>query len=112
MYVGDDWPKIPDGSKYDGNELLALVRSGNSPFHGVWDVNLLIREIEDNLGAQLIDIPAIYYGSNNHVSSCCNLSNINLMLRLKLGGIQGFQVKMSNQSDIFARLARGDVNML
>ena len=69
MGFRDDWPKMPDGSDFDGKQLLALVRSDNSPFHGVWDVHMLIREIEENLGTQVIDIPVIYNGSNNYVSS-------------------------------------------
>ncbi|KAI0103754.1 3-hydroxybutyryl-CoA dehydratase [Nemania sp. FL0031] len=89
MSFRDDWPKMPDASDFDGKQLFALVRSGNSPFHGVWDVNLLIREIEENLGAQVIDIPVVYKGSNNY----------------------GFHLKLSNRPDIIARLARGDVNM-
>jgi hypothetical protein len=70
MAFRDDWPKMPDGSDFDGKQLLVLVRSGNSPFHGVWNVNLLIREIEENLGTQVIDVPVIYKGSNSLVSSC------------------------------------------
>jgi hypothetical protein len=70
MYDHDEWPKMPDGNDFDGKQLLTLVRSGNSPFHGLWDVNLLIREIEQNLDAHVIDIPFISKGSNNYVSSC------------------------------------------
>jgi hypothetical protein len=70
MYDHDEWPKMPDGNDFDGKQLLTLVRSGNSPFHGLWDVNLLIREIEQNLDAHVIDIPFICKGSNNYVSSC------------------------------------------
>ena len=33
------------------------------------------------------------------------------MLRLRLGGAQGFYFKLSDQTSIVARLARGDVNM-
>ncbi|KAI9866787.1 MAG: hypothetical protein M1813_000729 [Trichoglossum hirsutum] len=80
---------MPDNSDFDGKQLLTLVRSGNSPFHGVWDINLLIREIEENLSAEVIDIPTIFKGSNNY----------------------GFHLKLSNRLDIVARLARGDVNM-
>lgn len=69
MSFRDDWPKMPDGTDFDGQQLLALARSGKSPFHGVWDVNLLIQEIEENLGAKVIDIPTISNGSNNYVSS-------------------------------------------
>lgn len=89
MAFRDDWPKMQNGIDFDGKQLLTLVRSGNSPFHGVWDVNLLIREIEENLDTQVVDIPIIYKGSNNY----------------------GFHLKLSNQPDIVARLARGDVNM-
>lgn len=74
MYDHDEWPKMPDGNDFDGKQLLTLVRCGNSPFHGLWDVNLLIREIEENLDAQVIDIPVISKGSNNYVSSCLKSS--------------------------------------
>jgi hypothetical protein len=57
MSLQDGWPKMPGGSHFDGKQLLTLVRSGNCPLHGVWDVNLLTREIEENLAAQVIDIP-------------------------------------------------------
>ncbi|OBT66610.1 hypothetical protein VE03_03960 [Pseudogymnoascus sp. 23342-1-I1] len=89
MSVADDWPQMPDGSDFDGKQLLTLVRSGNSPFLGVWDVNLLIQEIEENLDTQVVDIPQLYNGSNNY----------------------GFHLKLSNRPDVIARLARGDVNM-
>lgn len=59
---------MPDGSEFDGMELSALVRSGNSPFQGIWDVNLLVRVVEDNLGSKIIDIPFVSSGSNNYVS--------------------------------------------
>lgn len=68
MSFRDHWPKMPDGRDFDGQHLLALVRGGNSPFHDKWDVNLLIQEIEENLGAQVIDIPCVSTGSNNYVS--------------------------------------------
>ena len=83
FYFGDDWPKMPDGSEFDGTKLSDLVLSGSSPFQGIWDVNLLIREVEDNLGAQVIDIPFVSSGSNNYVSfTCCPIfMNTVLMLR-------------------------------
>jgi len=67
-YLGDDWPKMPDGSRFDGKQLLTLVRSGNNPFHEFWDVNVLIQEVEEKLGTRVIDIPKISRGSNNYVS--------------------------------------------
>ena len=85
MSFRDDWPKMPDNSDFDGKQLLSLVRSGNSPFRGVWDINLLIREIEMNLNAHVIDIPVISKGSNNYVSSCLKSSQSDSMRRLRLG---------------------------
>ena len=41
-YYCDEWPKMRDGNDLDGKQLLSLVRSGNSPFKGLWEVNLLI----------------------------------------------------------------------
>lgn len=96
-YVEDDWPKMPDGTDFDGKQLLSLVRNGNSPFHGAWDVNLLIREIEKNLGAKVIDIPVVSKGSNNYVSVQSLRSGS--MLRLRLGNTQGFHLKLSNGLD-------------
>ncbi|KAH8586024.1 3-hydroxybutyryl-CoA dehydratase [Bisporella sp. PMI_857] len=89
MSFQDSWPKMPDDSDFDGKQLLTLVRSGDSPFHGVWDINLLVQEIEKVLGTEVIDIPVVFKGSNNY----------------------GFHLKLSNRLDIVARLARGDVNM-
>ena len=60
---------MPDGNDFNGKHLLSLVRSGNSPFKGLWDVNLLIQEVEENLNTQVIEIPVISMGSNNYVSS-------------------------------------------
>ena len=68
MGFRDDWPKMQDGIDFDGKQLLTLVRSGNSPFDKVWDVNLLIREVEENLCTKVIDIPVVDKGSNNYVS--------------------------------------------
>jgi hypothetical protein len=44
-----------------------VARAGKSPFDGVWDARLLIREVEESLNAQVTDIPFIK-GSNNYVS--------------------------------------------
>ncbi len=68
MHVEDSWPKMPDGTDFDGKLLFSLVHKGESPFDRAWDVNLLIREIEESLGAKVIDIPFVYNGSNNYVS--------------------------------------------
>ncbi|KAG5749517.1 hypothetical protein H9Q69_008737 [Fusarium xylarioides] len=85
----DEWPSTCSGEPYDGKHLLDLIRSGKSPFDGVWDVGLLVREIEEKLDTKVTDIPMITKGSNNY----------------------GFYIKTSNKPDMVARLARGDVNM-
>ncbi|KAI1130650.1 3-hydroxybutyryl-CoA dehydratase [Nemania abortiva] len=89
MYLGDEWPSGPDGNPYDGLQLWDLVQSNKSPFKGVWDVNLLVREIEEQLSTQVTDIPSVSKGSNNY----------------------GFYIKASDRPDMVARLARDDVNM-
>ncbi|KAI0893250.1 hypothetical protein F4806DRAFT_476349 [Annulohypoxylon nitens] len=89
MSPRDNWPKMPDGQEFDGQHLLTLTRNGSSPFQDKWDVNLLIHEIEENLHAQVVDIPYVSKGSNNY----------------------GIHIKLSDGTDIIARLARGDVNM-
>lgn len=35
---------------------MSLVRIKNSPFNGVWDVKLLVQELEEKLDIQVIDI--------------------------------------------------------
>lgn len=65
----DEWPSGPDGSQYDGKQLMSLVHNNQNPFHGVWDVKLLVQEIEEKLNTQVTDIPIINKGSNNYVSS-------------------------------------------
>ena len=86
MSFRDDSPEMPDGSTFDGKQLLTLVRSGNSPMSRVWDVNLLIREIEDVLGSEVIDIPTVTKGANNYVSvpACYLHNNVPSMLEPKL----------------------------
>ncbi|KAE9967859.1 hypothetical protein BLS_006144 [Venturia inaequalis] len=87
-YLGDPWPVMPDGSEYDGKQLLTLVRDGRSPFRGAWEVNLLIREIEEKLDTKVVDIPMVYDGANYY----------------------GVHVKLSDRRDIIARLRKSDFN--
>lgn len=65
----DQWPKMPDGSDWDGSSLLTLFDRGESPFRGAWDVQGLIREVEQSLNARVIDIPTVSSGANHYV--CC-----------------------------------------
>lgn len=63
----DNWPLMDDDKEYDGKNLMRLIQEGKSPFHGVWDVKLLIKEIEQNLDTKIVDIPYVGKGSNNYV---------------------------------------------
>lgn len=67
-YLRDEWPTMPDGTEYDGKELLRLTRGGKSPFRELWDVDLLVQEVEMQLRTKVIDIITISSGSNNYVS--------------------------------------------
>lgn len=60
-HICDKWPTLPDGQEYDGKQLLALVRDGNSPFNCV-DVNLVIQEVEAAVGATIVDTPIVTKG--------------------------------------------------
>lgn len=51
----DDWPLVPDGSEWDGKNLLDFVRKNISPFGKIWDVSLLLREVESKLHAEVVD---------------------------------------------------------
>lgn len=73
MSFRDSWPTTVG---YDGRNLLRLIRDGRSPFADRWDVNLLIREIEDKLATQVVDIPIITIGSNNYVSLSTSVSTV------------------------------------
>ena len=55
------------GEKYDGKQIMDMVRQNSSPFRASWDVKTLIREIEEKLNTQVTDIPIIDKGSNNYV---------------------------------------------
>ena len=105
-YYGDEWPKIQDGTDFDGKNLLTLVRNGNNPF--VWDVNLLIQEVEENLATQVIDIPVVSSGANYYVRR--NSPNY-FGSKLMLASAQGIHFKLSNLPDVVARFSRRDVNM-
>ena len=94
---------------FDGTGLLPLVRSGRSPFQDVWDVNLLIREIEDHL-ASVVDIPAVGKGSNNYVRFLFRCPK--RFCASTDPARQGFHCMLSDGRSILARLARGDPNAL
>ena len=67
-YFHDKWPWMPDGSAWDGTDLLSLARGDQRPFANRWDVNLLFQELEERLGSKVVDVPAVDKGSNKYVS--------------------------------------------
>jgi len=75
----DEWPVGLNGEEYDGKHFLTLARDNASPFKDVWNVQLLIDEIEEKLQVKVIDIPTIDKGSNNYVRVCSWLSSGRLM---------------------------------
>lgn len=75
----EPWPRMPDGRKWDGKGLLGLVRDGRSPFGNVWDVKLLLREVEDHAHGTIIDTPKVHSGANHYACTSssafrCNVS--------------------------------------
>jgi hypothetical protein len=58
---------MPDGSEWDGKNLLDLVRNNTSPFGKIWDVSLLLQEVEIKLHGDVIDVPRVHTGTNNYV---------------------------------------------
>ena len=61
-----------DGGKYDGKDLLRLVKEDKSPFRNDWDVKLLVEEVESKLDAKIHNIYAVSKGSSNYVSVLLN----------------------------------------
>ena len=66
-YVYDEWPNMPDGTEYDGKGLLALIHAGCNPFWDQWDVNRIIREVEEALNSEVVHFPCVYNGADNCV---------------------------------------------
>ncbi|CAJ0538698.1 Ff.00g066830.m01.CDS01 [Fusarium sp. VM40] len=89
IYVGDDWPRMRNGTNWDGQNLFELLRKAESPFSPVWDANLLFDEVEDKVGAKVIDVPCVHTGANNY----------------------GIHLRLLDQRDVLARLGNADVNM-
>lgn len=98
----DDWSAIPDGSDFDGEQLPTLVRSDSSPF--LW------KEIEEISTPQVTYIPTANKGFNNYVNSGFKIILMRFHAETE-GWRRSGHIKLSNGSDIVARLARGDVNM-
>lgn len=66
-YTTDGWPLMPDATNWNGKNLVELMRNGDSPFATIWDVNLLLNEVETALDGQVVDIPGVHTGANNYV---------------------------------------------
>ncbi|KAL4967703.1 uncharacterized protein BDV14DRAFT_169029 [Aspergillus stella-maris] len=91
MYLRDNWPNTPDGTPYNGKNLLKLVIDKKSPFDELWDVRQLLAEIERNLRARIVDIPIVVRGSCHAVC-------------------YGIHITLHNQPPILVRLSRTDIN--
>lgn len=63
----DEWPKMSDGTDWDGTSLMTFLSRGESPFRGLWDVMSLIREVEQILQARVVDIPSVSFGAHHYV---------------------------------------------
>lgn len=50
-----------------------MLREGHNPFEGQWDPRLLINEIEEHIGTQVVDIDPVVKGSNNYVSQTARI---------------------------------------
>ncbi|RSL51519.1 hypothetical protein CEP54_011390 [Fusarium duplospermum] len=88
-YFEDDYPQAPDGSEWNGLNLLDLLKRNQSPFNPIWDVNLLLQEVEEKLGAKVTDVPRVYTRVENY----------------------DFDLTLSDQRRVLARLSNADVNM-
>lgn len=93
-YRGDDWPLMPDGTDWNGKDLLELIRDGSSPFGNVWDVRILLEEVETQVQARVVGIPRVHAGANNYVrtvladlagGTSCAICCLMLTLRVETG---------------------------
>ncbi|PHH89988.1 hypothetical protein CDD83_4787 [Cordyceps sp. RAO-2017] len=113
----DEWPKTPDGRDWDGTQLLTLVRRGESPFGGTWDVDSLVHEVEQSLGASIVDIPTVSFGANHYVfPRILSLNDFVKQMQATSKQLadqtlrQGFYIKLADRPDVVARLSRSDIN--
>lgn len=93
-YCGDDWPLMPDGTEWNGKDLLGLSCDGSSPFGNIWDVRILLGEVEIQVQAREVDVPRVYAGANNYVRTVltvlasgafCAIGCLTLTMRMETG---------------------------
>lgn len=83
-----DFPRSPDGTKWNGKDLSKLISTGNDPFRKILDIKYLIEEVENDIGSQVVDIPKVSAGAHNY----------------------GFALKLSDGRNILVRLSKTDMN--
>lgn len=69
MYCEEDSTSDLRCTNFQGKDLVGLIRCGTSPYDGTWDAHLLLRDIEENLGTEVVNIPCVYTGRKNYVGS-------------------------------------------
>lgn len=87
----DNWPTLPDGTAWDGANLLALASRGQCPFRD-WDIYTLVREIEAVLGTAVINIPRASFGANHYASPTCSTTSIEAPV-LTISGISCYSLQ-------------------
>ncbi|EED22309.1 conserved hypothetical protein [Talaromyces stipitatus ATCC 10500] len=80
-------PRMPNGILIDGKKLFELLRADN-PQSYIWDVDLLIQEIEETFGAEVTEVPEYVDGAFHKAVWCV----------------------LSNGEEIIARLSKADIN--
>lgn len=73
QYILDEWPKLDDGTEWDGTGLLSLLRADHDPFGGLMDVPAFLREIESSINIEIADVPVVSYGANHFVRNISSL---------------------------------------
>ncbi|KAB8298307.1 hypothetical protein EYC80_002036 [Monilinia laxa] len=74
----DAWPKMPDGSHFNGLNLFPMILNGESPFD--WNIYQLIQEIENNFHTRVTDIPLATCGSHYYTGTIAQLAHIRAAL--------------------------------
>lgn len=59
------WPTMPDGSEFDGRNLLQLHAKHENPF--AFNLQALLNEVEETLVLQIMDISMVGSGANRLV---------------------------------------------
>lgn len=64
---------MAEGTEGITKALFGLMRDSSSPSGNIWDVRLLLEEVETQVQARVVDIPQVLIGENNYVRAALNL---------------------------------------